>query len=148
MKLISTTIINAPISKTPKGKKTSIIQIHSPQLWKDKIKEDYFKSYSNEIMRDYEIELKREFNDFSARSEIFSILKIENSFTFSSVSNSITISQNCILNSKEFLNSFDNFEDESHIPIRSWNPFYKTVRSDEDDEFLCLMIKMKYLKKM
>ena len=26
MKLISTTIINAPISKTPKGKKTSIIQ--------------------------------------------------------------------------------------------------------------------------
>ena len=101
---LSSTRLGTPYSKTPTAERTSIIHINSPKIYKNKRNHENILLF-NYSMKDLDSEIQRDFDEYSAKSEIFSILKTDHNMTVSNVSVSTTFSRNGILNTNEFFNS-------------------------------------------
>ena len=121
-------------SKTPINNKSPItkfnfsdIPISTSKLYKTK------PFASSNILKDFELEFKKDFEDLSVKSEIFSILQNDINLRSSNISNSTAFSKNGIFNSNDFFTD-DLLDEDCKIvpPNRSPNPLYRNIDADED----------------
>jgi len=138
MKKSCSKLLGYQFSKTPTSNRTPTTQFHLPeQLNNNKKMKTCVNIYKDPTDIDDidHLDLQKEFDELSVKSEIFTILKSEcNNLRGSNISGSTAISRNGMFNSNE--GSDDIFEEECQIPVRSSNPLYRQVKGGEDDAFV------------
>ena len=93
--------------------------------------QNIFKTVSKNHLITNDPEIQKDFDEFSAKSEIFSLLKNDSCQWSSNISNSTTTtSRTGVFNSNEFFEDF--LEEDSKIPVRSSNPMFKIDQQEED----------------
>jgi len=125
----SSKIIGAPSSKPLLTSRTPVIQNTNPEF--------NFKlnSINLNFLRECDLDLQKDFDEFSAKSEIFSILKKENTIRALNMSSSTGFSKTTTFTADVL--SEDLYEDEFRVPIRSPNPLYKIKGVEENDDIIC-----------
>ena len=125
----SSKIIGLPSSKPILTSRTPVIQNTNPEF--------NFKlnTINLNFLKESDFDLQKDFDEFSAKSEIFSILKKENNTRALNMSSSTGVSKTTTLTNDVLLD--DLYEDEFRVPLRSPNPLYKTKGLEEHDDIIC-----------